>query len=259
MIVIRPKRLAPFVEKIVWQGKGSKEPYIVYPDIFHVMGFQNLGQINVLSGNQSRKLESAGITGIDSAPKTFQATGNISSVLVFFKPEALFQWKKIHPKEVAGTSIGLMDFWMKESDWDRILNIQDENPYNFLALVEQMLWNEFKTVEADPWISCVIKEIIATHGTIRINDLAQDVILSRRQFGRKFTERIGISPKTFSQIVQFQYAINLAKEKNKFVDIAFEAGYTDQSHFIKEFRKHTASTPSEFFSFDKDNVPFLQE
>ncbi|MGE6717499.1 helix-turn-helix domain-containing protein [Peribacillus frigoritolerans] len=259
MIVIRPKRLAPFVEKIVWQGKGSKEPYIVYPDIFHVMGFQNLGQINVLSGNQSRKLESAGITGIDSAPKTFQATENISSVLVFFKPEALFQWKKILPKEVAGTSIGLNDFWMKESDWDRILNIQDESPYNFLALVEQMLWNEFKTVEADPWISCVIKEIISTHGTIRINDLAQDVILSRRQFGRKFTERIGISPKTFSQIVQFQYAINLANEKNKFVDIAFEAGYTDQSHFIKEFRKHTASTPSEFFSFDKDNVPFLQE
>jgi AraC-like DNA-binding protein len=160
---------------------------------------------------------------------------------------------------VAGTSIGLMDFWMKESDWDRILNIQDQSPYQFLELIEKMLWKEFKAVETDPWISWVVNQIISTHGTIRINELAQDVVLSRRQFGRKFTERIGISPKTFSQIVQFQYAINLANEKNKFVDIAFEAGYTDQSHFIKEFRKHTASTPSEFFSFDKDNVPFLQE
>jgi AraC-like DNA-binding protein len=61
-----------------------------------------------------------------------------------------------------------------------------------------------------------------------------------------------VSPKTFSQIVQFQYAINLANTKNKLVDIALEAGYTDQSHFIKEFRKHTASIPSEFFHFNKD-------
>ncbi|WML42715.1 AraC family transcriptional regulator [Neobacillus sp. PS3-40] len=259
MIVIRPKRLAPFVEKIIWQGKGSKEPYIVYPDIFNVMGFQNLGHINVLNGDQSKKLESTGITGIDSAPKTFQGTENISSVLVFFKPEALFQWKKIHPREVAGTSIGLMDFWMKESDWERILNIQDQRPYQFLELIEKMLWKEFKAVETDPWISWVVNQIISTHGSIRINELAQDVVLSRRQFGRKFTEKIGVSPKTFSQIVQFQYAINLANTRNKLVDIAFEAGYTDQSHFIKEFRKHTASIPSEFFRFNKDNVPFLQD
>lgn len=46
MIVIRPKRLAPFVDKIIWQGKGATEPYIVYPDIYNVMGFQNLGHIN---------------------------------------------------------------------------------------------------------------------------------------------------------------------------------------------------------------------
>jgi len=173
MIVIRPKRLAPFVEKIIWQGKGSKEPYIVYPDISHVMGFQNLGQINVLNGNQSQRLESAGITGIDSVPKTFQATENLSSVLVFLKPEALFQWKKIHPQEVAGTSIGLMDFWMKKSEWDRILNMQDQSPYQFLALIEKMLWKEFKAVETDPWISWVINQIKSTHGTIRINELAK--------------------------------------------------------------------------------------
>ncbi|CAI9395194.1 HTH-type transcriptional activator RhaS [Bacillus sp. T2.9-1] len=259
MIVIRPKRLAPFVEKIIWQGKGTSDPYIVYPDIYHVMGIQNQGQVNVWNGNQMQKLESAGITGINSAPKTFQATENISSVLVFFKPEALFQWKKIHPKEVAGTSIGLMDFWMKASEWDRILNIQEESPYHFLALVEEMLWKEFKEMDTDPWISWVINQIIATHGTMRINELAQDVVLSRRQFGRKFTERIGVSPKAFSQIVQFQYALDLANTTNKLVDIAFEAGYTDQSHFIKEFRKHTASIPSDFFSLHKDNVPFLQE
>ncbi|REB76108.1 AraC family transcriptional regulator [Cutibacterium acnes] len=114
-----------------------------------------------------------------------------------------------------------------------------------------MLWKEFKEMDTDPWISWVINQIIATHGTMRINELAQDVVLSRRQFGRKFTERIGVSPKAFSQIVQFQYALELANTTNKLVDIAFEAGYTDQSHFIKEFRKHTASIPSDFFLFIK--------
>jgi AraC-like DNA-binding protein len=248
MIVIRPKRLDRYVDKIVWQGKGSKDPYIVHPDIHHVMGFQNAGHINVFNGNQSHRLESAGLTGIDPAPRTFQATESISSVLVFLKPEALFLWKQIHPKEAVGNSVGLMDFWMKETEWDRILNLQDENPYHFLALVEQMLWNEFKNSEADPWISWVVDEIILTHGTVPINKLAQNAILSRKQFGRRFTERIGIAPKAFSQIVQFQYAKNLANTKNTFTDTALEAGYTDQSHFIKEFRKHTGLTPGDFFS-----------
>ena len=144
MIVVRPKRLEPYVEKMVWQGNGADKPYVVYPDIYHVMGFQNVGNVMLIHDNQIKPLERAGITGIHMDPKTFQSTTFFSSVLVYFKPEALFRWHLCHPKEIGGTSIGLRDVWLRESEWDRIINLQaEENPYVFLNHVEQLIWKQF--------------------------------------------------------------------------------------------------------------------
>ena len=38
MIVVHPKRLEPYVEKMVWQGNGTDKPYVVYPDIISCNG-----------------------------------------------------------------------------------------------------------------------------------------------------------------------------------------------------------------------------
>jgi AraC-like DNA-binding protein len=70
--------------------------------------------------------------------------------------------------------------------------------------------------------------------------------LSPRQLRRLFHFYIGDSPKTFSQIIRFQ---NLLKAKPstqllKSEKLYFDAGYYDQSHFIKAFKTFYGSTPS---------------
>lgn len=57
MITWRSERLAPYVEKLVWIESGSTEPFTVYPDMYRVMGFQNIGQAALVNGDQTQPLK----------------------------------------------------------------------------------------------------------------------------------------------------------------------------------------------------------
>lgn len=69
--------------------------------------------------------------------------------------------------------------------------------------------------------------------------------ISVRQLRRLFDYYIGTTPKTFCKVIRFQWTISSefsgksASESNDF----FDAGYYDQSHFIKEFRQFYGTTP----------------
>lgn len=73
--------------------------------------------------------------------------------------------------------------------------------------------------------------------------------ISPRQLRRLFAFYVGGTPKTFGNVVRFQNILktnpsyeNLQKNKT-----FFDAGYYDQSHFIKEFKKLYGITPSKAF------------
>jgi hypothetical protein len=93
-----------------------------------------------------------------------------------------------------------------------------------------------------------INIILSRNGVLDIEkDL--DVGISPRQLRRLFEYYIGDTAKTFSKVVRFQYVLNAnhrldSLRKNK---LFYDAGYYDQAHFIKEFRKFYGVTPSRAF------------
>jgi len=98
-------------------------------------------------------------------------------------------------------------------------------------------------------IDHTIKTIRQTQGKISINNLASETCLCRKQFERKFSELIGITPKKYLKIVRFQSALYL-KSRNKnlnITELAYELGYYDQAHFISEFKRLTGFTPKQYF------------
>jgi AraC-like DNA-binding protein len=73
--------------------------------------------------------------------------------------------------------------------------------------------------------------------------------ISPRQLRRLFEFYIGDSAKTFSKVVRFQQILRAkpstqSLRKNK---LFFDAGYSDQAHFIKEFKYFYGVTPSKAF------------
>jgi AraC-like DNA-binding protein len=74
--------------------------------------------------------------------------------------------------------------------------------------------------------------------------------INQRKLERIFNKYIGISPKLFIRINRLQGVIN-EMVKNKDSDltlVAYENNYYDQTHFIKDFKSFTGSTPTQFLN-----------
>lgn len=77
-----------------------------------------------------------------------------------------------------------------------------------------------------------------------ISSLADISCLSKRQFERIFLETVGMNPKEYSRIVRFQKAIWMMQNgEQNYAGIAAGCGFSDQSHFIREFKNMSGYTP----------------
>lgn len=98
-----------------------------------------------------------------------------------------------------------------------------------------------------------IELIKSTKGNISIEFLASNACVSRKQFERKFLAYIGISPKQYLKIIRFQNAIflNQSTTNVSITELAYKAGYYDQSHFINEVKDLTGQTPKKLFDSEE--------
>jgi AraC-like DNA-binding protein len=82
-----------------------------------------------------------------------------------------------------------------------------------------------------------------------INTVASRYGISSRYLQILFLNYSGLSPNLFTKIARFQKSLSLvAGRELSLTTIAYECGYFDQSHFIKDFKFFTGSAPSWFSS-----------
>jgi AraC-like DNA-binding protein len=92
-------------------------------------------------------------------------------------------------------------------------------------------------------MAAAIGTLRASGGNAPIDRLAQTTGLSRRQFERRFSERVGLPPRLFGRIVRFQRAFrHLGAESG--AAVAARCGYADQAHLIREIRRFAGQTPA---------------
>lgn len=103
-------------------------------------------------------------------------------------------------------------------------------------------------VRPDDRIQKAISIILDNKGQSSIAEVRDQVFITERTFERQFTTQVGLSPKQFAKIIQFKSSLQLLNEENydQLLDIGFDSGFADQSHFIRSFKKYTGKTPSEF-------------
>lgn len=90
--------------------------------------------------------------------------------------------------------------------------------------------------------------ILKNSGVVNIEDDLNTGI-SSRQLRRLFEYYIGDTPKTFSKVVRFQNILRAKPSQQSLRNnkLFFDAGYYDQSHFIKEFKNFYGVSPSKAF------------
>jgi AraC family transcriptional regulator len=80
---------------------------------------------------------------------------------------------------------------------------------------------------------------------IRLSELASLSGLSASQFGRAFKVSTGITPHKWHLAARIEYAKRmLADRETSLVDIALEAGFSEQSHFTRAFTSANGISPN---------------
>jgi AraC-like DNA-binding protein len=103
-------------------------------------------------------------------------------------------------------------------------------------------------VPPDQRVQLGICLILNSKGKVSLQSLRESLHVTERTLERQFEDQVGVSPKQFIKIIQFNTSLNQLSEEvyTKLSDIAYENEYADQSHFIRMFKKFTGKTPSEF-------------
>jgi AraC-like DNA-binding protein len=81
--------------------------------------------------------------------------------------------------------------------------------------------------------------IYTSGGEITVSELADQVHWSARQMNRYFQTRLGLPLKTYCNILRFRTSLQAIKTGQLYPNQKF----TDQSHFIKEIKKHAGVPP----------------
>lgn len=82
---------------------------------------------------------------------------------------------------------------------------------------------------------------------ITIKELASIACLSERQYNRIFTSIYGISPNTHLVKVRLNKSCRFLENQDLTINyISSVCGFFDESHFVKQFKKHFTITPGEY-------------
>lgn len=105
-----------------------------------------------------------------------------------------------------------------------------------------------RKTEIDPRFINSLHLIFQKNGFLDVEkDL--NIGLSPRQLRRFFDFYIGNSAKSFSNVVRFQYILNIkpSVQSLKNNKLYYDVGFFDQAHFIKTFKNFYGVTPTEAF------------
>jgi hypothetical protein len=177
-------------------------------------------------------------------------TGNVDTFAICFYPMGFANFVTMPLENLVDKETPISElFGQVEADILEQQMIQAANTRQRIDIIEAFF---LKMLIEKSTISNIVKStvdaLLRTNGTTHINVLLKDQISKRRQLERHFKKQIGISPKQLGKAIRLQATLNLLlnKKSETLTDIAYESGYFDQNHFIKDFKDLVGVTPKEY-------------
>lgn len=127
------------------------------------------------------------------------------------------------------------------SDWVTSINEIYSDSQN--SLRNRRTYSESESIRR---VREFIHENIAEN--IELRELAEVARLSPFHLNRSFSAQIGLPPHEFQNQLRIEKAAKLIAQKKPLAEIAFDTGFSDQSHFNRFFKRYTGVTPKKFFA-----------
>jgi AraC-like DNA-binding protein len=250
---VRPE-LLPFIE-LTWASDTVSAPRIerVLPTgaMHLVLRFADTPLRLAQPDGSVIAMSSALIGGARSTYYARELGGHSRSVGALLKPGVARFLFGASAAELAERHTPLELLWGRHAELllDRVASARDP-----LASFEAALLERLRSFTPSPFTLPAVELPIA--------ELARQSGYSHRVFTEKFRDHVGLAPKTFAKITRFQGAVALLRTPRSLADVAFEAGYADQSHLCRDFAAIAGLSPAAYRRIapaSANHVDFVQD
>ncbi|MCB0543381.1 MAG: helix-turn-helix transcriptional regulator [Saprospiraceae bacterium] len=203
------------------------------------------------------------LAGIRTEPVILKVPTFNTAFGIRIKPEAFVEFFRMPLKELSNDSMeveAVLDRRMVALS-EQIVEQADNTAR--VALCEAYFLRMLNQIQPKHhYLAEALQRIRRNGGQLSTEALSRQVFVGERQLQRAFREYFGISPKTYSRIMRFNRAnyLLLKKPQASWADISYTCGYSDQAHFIREFKTFTGAIPTATFqdAAFRSTLPMLE-
>lgn len=202
------------------------------------------------SQNNAKTQPVSVLSGISSGYFDVAAVGNSGAITVVFLPFGASHFFRFPLSEIENQSIDLRAaLGEKVGPVEEMLaNARDTSER--VKIVEDFLLRNFSPLGTYDLnlLQAAVGLIEQSEAGIQAAELAKRLYVSSKSLERKFSAQLGKTPKQYLKIMRFQYAVKKlsAMDGQALTDLAYQCGYFDQAHFIRDFKLFSGLTPGEF-------------
>jgi len=206
----------------------------------------------------------AGISGPRSE-SFFIARRETDALLgIHFKSGGAFPFLGGALGELHNTGVSLIELW-GEKRARRLVELLHEAgtvELKFQILERWLMWIANRSLDHHPAVALALRTFQSDPGLSTSEEVARQVNLSQRRFIELFRDEVGLTPKLFCRVERFQKVINSIEHKAEaevdWVDLALSHGYSDQSHFIHDFRAFSGLSPTEYLPLRTESLSHVK-
>jgi len=242
-------RLDPYIREYIIIESDTDLSNSMIPDTSMAMAIRFKGSTAFTTAAGIDMLPSGVISGLRNEARTVRYSKGTGNLIVVFKEGGVAAFCAQPAHELFNQSIAADNIFTAPSIRDLTEKISEAPSHTIrIKQLERFLESSLQDAPADLLITQAVEVMQKQKGIIRVKELAASLYISQDPFEKKFRARIGCSPKKFAAIIRIRNLINNFSTYGSLTEATYEAGFYDQSHFIKEFRQFTGKSPREFFA-----------
>ncbi len=217
-----------------------------YSGIF--FNFGNRGKMTLKTNFEAPRVS---IFGQIDKHFTVQHSPGFYSLGVLLKPTVLSRLLGINMGEITNMAI---DGTLIRDDFRSLYNRLEEcvSVSSKIRLIEEFIAAILVRTHHHPMLVDHALELLRQPMFNPIQNVAKELQVSERYLEMKFRAAVGLTPKTYSLIVRFKRIECQLRNAStvRWQDLSFAHEYFDQNHFIKDFKRFTGNTPSDYLVRD---------
>ena len=163
--------------------------------------------------------------------------GSTVVVAHYFKPFAMAGIFNLNAKDLLAKPV------------DISFDFATDNTLEIIESIEQLIIRKLEeNKEHCEIIRYATDQIMYDPGGDVLSKVKVELALNERTFQRIFKKYVGITPVQYRRICQFETSFTQlrANDFGTLTDIAYDNGFSDQSHFIRSFKEFTKTTPNSY-------------